>query len=70
MYDIKTDEWSNLPLLNPGRIRHSMCNFEDKYIYTFGGRKRDKTNTRYFLERIEWIELKYKECNKNNIVGS
>ena len=36
-YDIEDDEWFQLSQLNDGRFWHSSTNFNDKFIYIFGG---------------------------------
>lgn len=36
-YDIKKDEWTELPELAGGRHGHGSCQFKNKFIYTFGG---------------------------------
>jgi N-acetylneuraminic acid mutarotase len=37
LYDTNQDEWMELQNINEGRHYHSSCNFENKFIYIFGG---------------------------------
>ena len=37
LYDILIDEWIEMPMIKEGRHYHSSCNFNNKFIYVFGG---------------------------------
>jgi hypothetical protein len=37
LYDIQIDDWIQMPQLKEGRHYHSSCNFNNKFIYVFGG---------------------------------
>lgn len=39
LYDANNDEWMELSDINTGRHYHSSCNFDNKFIYLFGGIK-------------------------------
>jgi hypothetical protein len=36
-YDIKRDSWKNLPALKTARFLPSLCEFRQRFLYTFGG---------------------------------
>ncbi len=41
VYDIQTDTWSEMPAFTFARQQHSVCNFNDKFLFIFGGKKLD-----------------------------
>lgn len=38
VYNVEDDSWSEIPPLSVGRSHHSVCTFNDKFIFVFGGR--------------------------------
>jgi hypothetical protein len=37
LYDTNQDEWIDLQNINEGRHYHSSCNFQNQFVYIFGG---------------------------------
>lgn len=41
IYDIQTDTWTEMPSFTYARQQHSVCHFNDKFLFIFGGKKLD-----------------------------
>jgi len=37
-YDIENDKWDLIPALKFARSHHTICTFNDKFLFVFGGR--------------------------------
>ena len=53
VYHIKKDTWSYVSSLNKKSECHSLCNFNDEYIYKLGGKK-DYVIERYSIKTNNW----------------
>jgi len=52
LYDANSDEWMELSDINTGRHYHSSCNFDNKFIYLFGGIKNADKKYVNTIERL------------------
>lgn len=52
LYDSNQDEWMELQNIQEGRHYHSSCNFENKYIYIFGGIQNASKKYSNSIERL------------------
>lgn len=52
LYDSNQDEWMELQNINEGRHYHSSCNFENKFIYIFGGIQNASKKYSNTIERL------------------
>lgn len=37
MYSIEENKWSDIPMLNEAKFSHSLCMFNDEFLFAFGG---------------------------------
>ena len=54
LYDTHSDEWMELSDINTGRHYHSSCNFDNKFIYLFGGIKNADKKYVNSIERLSF----------------
>ena len=63
LYDIQIDDWIEMPQIKEGRHYHSSSNFNNKFIYVFGGIQ--NSNKKYSCS-IERINFDIKNLNGND----
>lgn len=54
LYNIATDKWTEMPMLNLGRHYHASCDFNGKYTYVFCG---IANGTKKYSNNIERLEI-------------
>lgn len=66
MYSISEDTWTELPSFAFARSQHSICHFNDKFLFLFGGQlllpgakvaKRNLIEPFRFVKEVEVFEL-------------
>lgn len=52
-YDIESDNWVSLPSLSEPRFSHTLCVFNDEWLFAFGGFNKDQN----LLTKIERYDI-------------
>lgn len=64
MYDIEANYWSKIACLNDACTDLSICSFNEKYIFKFGGQLQSltlcQTIEKYEISKDKWIKINYK----------
>jgi len=59
MYSIKDDQWTELPPMNNARQSFSICHFNEKFLFVFGGKvlSDDATLKRQAYDFVSSVEV-------------
>ena len=55
-YNVKTNQWRNLPQMNEEKCSSTLCVLNGRYLYCFGGLTKQE-NAAYLLSSIEMLDL-------------
>ncbi len=56
-YNVATNKWRELPLLNEEKCASSLCVLGGRYLYCFGGFSKADSSGAYLLSTIEMLDL-------------
>ena len=76
VYSITKDEWSDMGNFEHARQQHSVCSFNERFIFIFGGRKLKEGKAKIgatmpfdFVQEVEVYELEKKIWRTLNYIG-